>query len=144
MLFTEVLGRKVVSTSTAETVGLVAHLVVDPKSQSVVALDLKKTASGDILLWTNVAAFGTDAVTVAAAEAVTDTNEVVAELSGKDRRVLGKRLLTTAGQELGAVTDVDFDPATGRVTSVLAPSGAVAGDRLIGIGSYAVVVRDPA
>ena len=142
MLFTEVVGRKVVSTSSAETVGLIAHLVVDPQSRAVVALHLKKTESGDIVLWSNILAFGSDAVTVADAEVVTETNETVAELAGKDRRVLGKRVLTTAGQELGAITDVDFDPDTGSVTSLLAASRVVAGDRLVGVGSYAVVVHD--
>ena len=141
MLFTQAAGRKVVSISTAETVGRVADFVIDPQSRSVVAVTLNKTDGGDTVLWTKITAFGADAVTVAGAEMIIDANEVVAALSGKDRRLLGKRVLSTFGQDLGPITDVDFDPDTGAVTALVLATGDVAGDRLIGIGSYAAIVH---
>ncbi|HVL93803.1 MAG TPA: PRC-barrel domain-containing protein, partial [Acidimicrobiales bacterium] len=54
----------------------------------------------------------------------------------------GRRVLTERGRELGAVADVEFDPATGAVTAVLVGQTTVAGDRLIGLGSYALVVKE--
>ena len=117
MLFTEATGRKVVSTSTAETVGQISDFVIDPQSHTVVAVTLKKAGSGDTVLWSDITAFGADAVTVAGAEVITDANDAVAALSGKDRRLLGKRVLNTIGEDLGPVTDVDFDPDTGAVTA---------------------------
>ncbi|MDQ6874329.1 MAG: PRC-barrel domain-containing protein [Actinomycetota bacterium] len=129
------------STSTAESVGQVADFVIDPQSRSIVALTVKNTPHGDTVLWPSISAFGADAVTVAGAEALIDANGAVAALSGKDQRLLGKRVLDTAGADLGAVSDVEFDPDTGALIALTLASGAVGGGRLIGMGSYAVVVH---
>jgi len=141
MLFSEASGRKVVSTATAETVGQIAEFVIDPQSHTVIALTLKKADRGDTVLWGNLTAFGADAVTVSDVEMISEANDAVADLSGKAQRVLGKRVLTTGGEDLGQVADVDFDPDTGVITALTLPSGPIAGERLIGIGSYAAVVR---
>ncbi len=141
MRFSEASGREVVSSSSAETVGQVAEFVVDPRSHSVVAVTLKKTQHGDTVLWADVSAFGVDAVTVPGTEVILDANGAVAALAGKYQRLVGKRLLNTDGEDLGLVTDVEFDPETGRLTALLLANGDVPGERLIGIGSYAAVVH---
>jgi sporulation protein YlmC with PRC-barrel domain len=140
MRFSEARKHKVVSTATAETVGRVDELVVDPATRRVLALRLKKTASGDTLLWSDLVAFGADAATVAGAEQITAATPAVQALEGKDHHLLGKRLLTTGGDELGKVDDAEFDPETGVVTSLVSGAEEIAGDRLVGIGSYAIVV----
>lgn len=139
-LFSEAKGRQVVSTSTADTVGKVHELVVDPATRTVLALELKKTASGDTLRYTDITAFGEDAVTVAGADAITEAGEDVAALLGKDHHLLGKRVLSSAGDELGKVTDIEFSAESGRVTALHLDGSQVAGQRLLGVGSYAVVV----
>ena len=103
--------------------------------------ELKKTDSGDTLRWQDITAFGADAVTVAGPERITDGGEDLGALLDKRNHVLGKRVLATSGDELGKVRDVDFDPATGYVLALLLEDGFVEGKRLIGIGSYAVVVQ---
>ncbi len=50
-------------------------------------------------------------------------------------------MLHTAGQDLGPVDDVDFDPDTGRIIALNLATGAIAGELLIAIGSYAAVVH---
>ena len=141
MLFTKVPGRKVVSTGNAETVGQVAGLVVEPRSHQVVAVSVKKAAHGDTLLWNDITAFGTDAVTVAGPEVIREANDAVKELSGKAHHLLGKRVLNTLGEDLGALLDVRFDSASGTVETLLLPARDIAGSLLIGIGSYAVIVH---
>jgi uncharacterized protein YrrD len=140
MLFSEASGRDVVSTSTAETVGQVAEFVLDPQSRSIVALTLKKAERGDTVLWGRISAFGPDAVTVPGTEVITDANDVVVEMAGKEHRLVGRRTLTTSGEDLGPVEDVEFDPDTGAITALMLDSGPISGDRWIGIGSYAAVV----
>ncbi|WP_375401371.1 PRC-barrel domain-containing protein [uncultured Amnibacterium sp.] len=140
MKFSEAEGHKVVSTSSAETVGRVSEFVVDPASRQVVAVEIKKAERGDLLAWPDIAAFGADAVTVAGAGAIGAGVGPVTELLGKDHHLRGKRLLTAGGDELGKVTDVEFDPATGAITALLMKKESVDGARLIGVGSYAVVV----
>ncbi len=141
MLFSEADGQKVVSNATAGTVGKVHGFVVDPASRQVVALELKKTDGGDTLAWEDIAAFGADAVTVADAEAIGEPSEAVAELTGKDHRLVGKRALSDGGDELGKVKDVVFDPENGAITGLVVEKEELAGERLIGVGSYAVVVK---
>ena len=50
-------------------------------------------------------------------------------------------MLTAGGDDIGTVDDVEFDADTGAITSLLLSSGDVSGARLVGVGSYAVVVR---
>jgi sporulation protein YlmC with PRC-barrel domain len=141
MLFTQVAGRKVVSIGTAETVGQVASLVVDPRSHRVVAVGVKKADHGDTLLWNDITAFGNEAVTIAGPEVISDANDAVKELSSKAHDLLGKRVLNTLGEDLGTLQDVRFDPASGALEALLLPGRDVTGPLLIGIGSYAVVVH---
>ncbi len=141
MRFSEASGRQVVSTSTAATVGKVDDFVVDPRRRAVVALVLKKTESGDTLLWSSLTAFGTDAVTVTGAEQITAPPPEIQALSGKDHRILGKRVLTTSGDDIGKVNDIEFDPETGTITALVLTGGDMAGISLVGVGSYATVVR---
>lgn len=138
--FSEAKGRQVVSTSTADTVGKVDGFVVDPRTRSVIALTLKKSSGGDVLAWGDLTAFGEDAVTVSGADRLGSGDDRVAALSGKHHDPLGKRVLTDAGDEIGKVEDVEFVPATGEVTGLVLADGTVSGGRLLGIGSYAVVV----
>jgi sporulation protein YlmC with PRC-barrel domain len=141
MLFSEAKGRRVVSISTAETLGQVDEFLVDPGRRAVVAIHLKKAKGGNTLLWPDILAFGADAVTVSGPEKIAQAAGDVALLAGKDHRLVGKRVLTTAGEELGEVADVDIDHEFGTVTSVLLHEGALEGERLVGVGSYAVVVK---
>ncbi|WP_375501822.1 PRC-barrel domain-containing protein [uncultured Jatrophihabitans sp.] len=139
--FNEADGRKVVSTSNAETVGKIHGFVVDVRGPYLVALQLKKTNSGDTLHWNDITAFGTDAVTVADAGKIVAAGEDLAPLLDKRNHVLKKRVLTTNGDELGTVQDVEFDPVTGEIVSVHVGETAVPGKALVGIGHYAVVVQ---
>ena len=140
MRFSEAKKHKVVSTATAETVGRVERFIIDPATRTVVALHLKKTDTGDTLAWGDMIAFGADAVTVDDADRITGPSETIAALDHKDRHVLGKRLLTTGGDELGKLEDVEFDPESGAVRALIGAAEEIDGARLVGIGSYAVVV----
>ncbi len=141
MLFSEAHSHKVVSTDTANTVGKIDGFVVDPRLPGIVALTVAKAASGSALPWPNVIAVGHDAVTVASADAVVVPDEQLTELADKSHGLLGKRVLSTAGIMLGTVRDVDFDPATGRLALLALDTGTVDAARLVGAGSYAVIVR---
>ena len=141
MLFSEAKGRKIVSTSSADTVGKIDEFVVDPASHSVLALSLKKTDHGDTLRWSEITAFGEDAVTVSGADRINEADEQISALAGKHNRMLGRRVLSTDGNELGEIADVEFDPESGSITAIKLADQQVEGVRLIGIGSWAIVVE---
>lgn len=141
MLISEAQGHKVVSTADASTAGTVDGFVLNPAAGTIAGLSLKKTASGSMLPWSDVTAFGVDAVTISDAHLVVEPQGELLELSGKAHHFLKKRVLTTAGLQLGTVRDIDFDPATGKIVSILTEDQPIDGAGLVGIGSYAVMVR---
>ncbi|MEU1328616.1 hypothetical protein [Streptomyces sp. NPDC005865] len=151
MLLSQTVGRPVVSASDAAHVGTVAGLVVEPGGASgaggaggaggavvtAVRLDGVK-GGGDVVAWADVHAVGPDAVVVEAATAARFTSAD----SSERQNLLGKRLLTELGDAAGTLADVAFDPASGRIDMLYGSRGdRIPGDRLLGVGSYAVVIR---
>ncbi len=142
MFFSEATGRKVVSTANASTVGVVDSFVLDPSSGKVVALSLKKTpGSGSLLPWSDITAFGVDAVTVSDASVIVEEHGELAELNAKAHHIIKKRILTTEGLQVGVVRDVDFDPSDGRILGLITDDQPIDGSTLVGVGSYAAVVK---
>lgn len=142
MLFSEATGRKVVSTADASTVGTISGFVVDPAEGRVVALALAKTAGpASMLPYSSISAFGADAVTVTSADLVVEPDDKLTELNAKPHTILKKRALTTAGYEVGSVRDVEFDPADGTLVSIRLDEHSWDGRGLVGVGSYAVMLR---
>ena len=137
------LGHPVVATENAEQLGQTSGVAVDPSRARIVALHVSGSkGSARFVPWERIASFGADAVMVQDADAVRDTEgpfeQRVADGEGD---VLGKRTLTDRGDEIGAIEDVEFDPGDGRLESLQVAGQAIAPERLLGIGAYAVVVR---
>jgi uncharacterized protein YrrD len=140
MLISEGRGRRVVSTNSAETVGIIDTFIIDPGLRRVVAVGLTKvTGRFTVLPWERLS-FGADAVTTGGITDLVVPEGQLAILADRHHSALGKRVLDTAGRELGTAHDADIDPASGAVIALLVGDFAVPGTALIGIGSYAVVV----
>ncbi|HYZ09677.1 MAG TPA: PRC-barrel domain-containing protein [Pseudonocardiaceae bacterium] len=146
MLFSD--GRKsdVVSISTATKIGRVDGFVVATGPARVALLRLGKVqGDGTLVSWEDVQGFGSDAVTVADVAVIrVPSDEWEQRADSRELEILGKRVLSERGDELGEITDVDFDPETGAVVTFITSKETIGGDRLIGHGRYAVVVAvDP-
>jgi uncharacterized protein YrrD len=144
MLFSQTEGRSVVSVADAKSVGVVDACVVDPAAARVVALRLYKTKDSkrNILTVARARAIGPDAVMVPDREVLETAEGLLAELSDKSHDLPEKRVLTERGDELGTVSDVDFDPETGAVLTLHTTAGDLDGKSMIGVGGYALVVRE--
>ncbi|HJT02014.1 MAG TPA: PRC-barrel domain-containing protein [Pseudonocardiaceae bacterium] len=142
MLFSQARKRAVVNTATATRVARVDGFVVLPGPARVALLRLGKVSgAGTLLSWGDVQGFGPDAVTVATDAVIRPARDSLEQRAeDNDLEILGKRVLSEQGTELGTVTDVDFDPETGAVTSLITKTEIIAGQRLIGLGGYAAVV----
>jgi sporulation protein YlmC with PRC-barrel domain len=139
--FSDISGNPVMDTSTATAVGKVQAPIVDPVTQRVVGFRIKKSKGpGDVLLWGGLAGLGPDALTVDSAERVAEPPQELKERAGHKLDLLGRVVLSEHGHQLGKVRDVEFDPADGRITSLMLKDSFVDGERLLGIGSYAVVI----
>jgi uncharacterized protein YrrD len=113
--------------------------------QAVVALRLSRV-KGDacFLSWADLHAFGADAVTVGNATCLrAAADEAEERAASKNLQVIGKLVLSASGTALGKGEDVEVDGESGAIVAVdLGDAGTVAGDRIIGLGSYALVVSD--
>jgi len=102
-------------------------------------VQVRKADAGDTLRWPRVIAFESDAVTAEGASSITEADDDVAALLGMEHRLAGKRVLH-GRRRARQVTDVEFDGGSGSVTRLRLDDHEVAGVRLRGVGSYAVVV----
>jgi uncharacterized protein YrrD len=142
MLFSQARKREVVDTATATRVARVDGFIVLPGPARVALLRLGKVkGAGTLLAWEDVQGFGPDAVTVATDAVIRPARDAIEQRAeDNDLEILGKRVLTEQGMELGAITDVDFDPETGALTLLLTKTETIPGQQLIGLGNYAAVV----
>ncbi len=140
--FTAVSGRKVVSQTSAEELGDVAHIVIDVKRHKVASLIVGKGRKALVLDWDQVSGLGPDAVMVAdesALHAPRGDHESAAA-DGK-LELIGKRALNDVGNDLGEISDVRFDPETGIIESLLLGEREQAAASLLGAGSYAAIFQ---
>ena len=141
VLFTAARQREVVSAADDEAVGRIDRFVVHPDEHRVGSFRLDNVADMKrYLSYRNVDDFGDDHVTVRNANVLRLPDGPREEKIRRDYGMLGKRILTDTGHELGKVVDVAFDPGDGSITAVVLEDGEVAGDRLLGVGPYAVLV----
>jgi sporulation protein YlmC with PRC-barrel domain len=135
-------GRKVVSRASAEELGKLAHVVVDAGRGQVVSLVVGKGRKALLVDWQQVSGFGPDAVMVADEGALhppRDDRERAAADGNLD--LVGKRVLSDMGEDLGPVTDIEFDPASGMLQTLVLGNHEAPAATLLGAGAYAAIVR---
>ncbi len=138
--FNEARGIPVVSKTTAEHIGVVKHFVVADGHVQAIHVDGGKK-DGLLVDYADVSALGHDAVMVDDATVLSGaSDDRQARALRGDLVMVGKRALDDVGDEIGAVSDVSFDPGDGRIESLTVAGEAIDGKRLLGVGSYAVVV----
>ncbi len=143
--FRNVAGRKVVASDTAESIGSVKGFVLDTTGRTIEAIHVDGHGKRALILNRSaVAAFGADAVmaTASAEPSTIDNDHQKAAVKGVVS-MLGTRVLSVDGRELGTVADVEFDTGSGAVVRVIiTDQGSVEADRLRSLGSYALVVDE--
>lgn len=141
MLFTQAQGLPVITADEAEPLGRVESLTIDAHTRSIACLRLSQAPKhAAAIAWDAVEAVGPDAVIVRSRTA-TDPGQ---NTFPTHHEALGRRVLTEDGTSHGTVKDIAFDNTTGQLRTLYTALGDIRGDRLLGLGSYAVVVRaDP-
>lgn len=140
MLLSQVLGHPVISAEDARPAGEVAGLRIDPRTCRISELYLRDAKSGsDSVPWTDVRGVGPDAVIIDTGAAATEPDRSGSH-SRAHKRLLGKRVLTEFGEDIGTLTEVTFDPDTGMVGDLYIGHEQVPGSRLVGLGPYALVL----
>jgi sporulation protein YlmC with PRC-barrel domain len=140
--FTAAVGRSVVSRTSAEELGELAHIVVDVEHAQVSSLVVGKGRKALLVDWERVSGFGPDAVMLADDDALhppRDDDERAAA-DGK-LELVGKRALSDMGNDLGTLDDLLFDPASGALEALVLGPREEPATSLLGAGSFAVIVR---
>ncbi|MBW1596504.1 hypothetical protein [Streptomyces sp. JJ38] len=144
MLFSEISGRTVMSAAEATTLGVVDGLVLAPDRARVAALRLRKTGgSANLLPWSGIRAVGEDAVMATDRDALRRPDGELKPLAEASEDLVGKRLLTEAGTDVGQLVDIDFAADSGAVLTLRTADDQYPGTALVSIGSYAAVLRVP-
>ena len=114
--FRHAAGRKVISRASARALGVVDHLLVDAEQRRIAAVIVGRGNKAQLVDWADLSGFGPDAVMVG------DEGALRPPLDDRERAaadgklgLVGKRVLTERGNELGTLDDVTFDPETGFV-----------------------------
>lgn len=133
-------GLPVIATGTAEEIGAIEHFVV--RHGRIEAIHVGGGRRHPALLdWSDVRSFGDDAVMIDDETRLHEASGDVEEQAARgDLVMLDKRVLRDDGDELGTVGDVEFDPDDGCITGLVVDGTTLPGDRLRGVGTYAVVV----
>lgn len=138
MRWQRALRTAVVDTATAQPIGRVDNLVVDPDATQIVAIVVGDKVVG----FSDAGGIGVDAVTVQNAELLREPASDLEQAAVKDTlSPISKSVITDDGVAMGTVSDIDFDRETGNIERILLSSDDLRGSRLLGVGSYAVVVR---
>lgn len=131
------LRKEVVDLSTAETIGRVRELILDLPNSTVSALVVDDL----VLDWADAEGIGRSVVTIESAgvlrEAMTQLErDAIAGTSDP----LSKPVFTEDGFAIGKVGDIEIDAVSGQLERLLLSDDDVRGSRLMGVGSYAVIV----
>jgi uncharacterized protein YrrD len=132
-----VVGQHVLSLSDGRKIETVKDLVISVGNDSIVALLVDEgglLSSSKVVPIENVTSFGKDAVVIDDSSAIVSASadpDVKAILDRKDS-LLGKKVFTDNGQQLGTVSDMYFDEPTGRILG-FEVSGGLFGDIARGI-----------
>lgn len=143
--FAAAAGRKVVSRASAEELGKLAHVVVDVQRRQVASLVVGKGRKALMAAWGDVSGFGPDAVMLVDESALYEPRDD-SERAAADGKLdlVGRRALSDMGNDLGTVSDVVFDPVSGAVESVVLGNREEPAAALLGAGSFAAIIREPA
>lgn len=146
----EVLNRLVLDRRTAEEVGRVEQMWLNPQSHQVVGLTCKSGFLGNkkrSFTWAQIEAIGNDSILVNV-----NSEEIEPEKPSGAVSLIGHELWTDAGNKAGKIVDYLFVPQTGAVVSYLFMSSGwrgvldgiyiVPSTAIASVGSKRVIVPD--
>ncbi len=133
----------VYSKASADEIGRVVRYLVDAGSSRITAVHVGGRRSRARLAdWSHIVGFGPDAVVVDSEDSLRPPGDDHEQrVVAGDLDLYGRRVLTDSGHQIGELTDVSFDESSGAVEQLHTGRSVVAGDGLLAIGPYAVVVR---
>jgi uncharacterized protein YrrD len=131
-----VIGQPVYSVADGVKVESVKDLVLEEGEDGVIALLVSEgglLSTSTVVPFASVVRFGPSAVMIDDRSSVIPaaSDPHVTEILGRQGTLLGTRVLTDGGEDLGTIADMYFDEASGRITGYEV-SGGLIGDAMRG------------
>jgi sporulation protein YlmC with PRC-barrel domain len=139
---TQLVGQRVVTAEGGALVGSIRRLLLEPHRGAFGAAEVE-TPEGrqKILDWRHVTGVTDDALLVRRDTVLRDAEgDRETDLINGRLDILGKTVLTEAGDGLGELEDVGLDEISGRVVRVHLPDQAVTVTRLVALGPDALII----
>ena len=129
----------------AQVVGTVRRLHVDAATSRVVGMELRNALDRQTIVeWPAVVSIGDDALLI---ESASDRREPLDDaeqsLVAGELELEGRLVLDDSGDALGRLDDLGFDEKSGRVSELYVPGHVVPVERLVAVGSYALIIPAP-
>ncbi|HEX3031712.1 MAG TPA: PRC-barrel domain-containing protein [Bacillota bacterium] len=126
----KVTGLPVLEREQGSTLGAVRELLYDDEGRRVEAVLLEEGSwfkGAKVVRWGDVLDVTENGVTVPSQTVIQDTREEkeLADLSKHRQGLRGYKLINDAGEELGIIEDILFDPVTGHVLGCELSQGVV-------------------
>jgi len=141
----QVKGRRVIARDNAQVVGSVRRIHVDAATSRVVGIELEGTLDRDTIVeWPAVVAVEQDALLIDNAgdrRAPLDATEHA--FVGGQFDLEGKLVLHDSGEALGRLEDLGYDEKSGRVIELVVPGQLIPIERIVALGSYALIIPAP-
>ncbi|THF85865.1 photosystem reaction center subunit H [Deinococcus sp. KSM4-11] len=124
----DILGRPIVAVNNGEKVDTVHDVVFDHNANQVLALLVDEGgwfSAAKAVPFASIRSFGEDAIMIGSADDVTTSREdgQLKDALAAKHSLIGMKLLTSDGQDLGRIADVYFDEETGHVQGYEATGG---------------------
>jgi sporulation protein YlmC with PRC-barrel domain len=133
------------SASTAQLVGSIGRLLVEPASGRVVAAGIEGAVGpATVLAWDSVSAIGPDAVMIESFDQLTEPGGQPSGALTDLYELNGRPVLTERGDSMGRLEDVEVDEESGRVVGLVVPGRSLPLERFVALGRDAVIVPAPA
>jgi sporulation protein YlmC with PRC-barrel domain len=140
MRLSQAQGLPVVARESARELGTIRSLVVDARGRRISCVEIRGDKVG-LVDWDGIVGFGPDALVIESAEQLRSARDDAEEHAlASAGGLAGRLVLTDGGDAAGALGDLEFDPGDGRIERLVVGGREVAGERLLTVGPYAVIV----
>lgn len=138
---TKTLKRPVMAVESASEIGKVTGFGIDPDTCRIACVRFGRGSKARIVPWDTLAGIGPDAVMVADHGRIRAPHTPEEELiANGGRGLLGHRVLSEIGNDLGTVIDFDFDAETGEILRVITDQMTLDGQVLRRVGPVGAIV----
>lgn len=124
----EIIDLPVINLETGKEIGNVKDVVFDPNQEAITGLIINGGSwlqGNRMVCYEKLHGIGEDAVTIEDDSALAEPDEIKECLNGADGNVIGAKVVTNDGKELGNIEDIVLNSNSGEIDSYEITDGVV-------------------